>query len=132
MTSRRSRSGNAWTDRNPRGDRRGREPRPPVGASPRSALVTTVPVVKQSWHGPSAACTWKSSRSRTSRVVAAMTLRRPRWSASSRPAADAVDSSTMRVVTIWRNSMMSNSSTSVSATSTKTSATRVVGIVVMD
>jgi hypothetical protein len=53
-----------------------------------------------------------------------MNCRLPCGSASSRPAAAEPTSSEARDVTIWRNSMRSNSSTRVSANSTNTSATR--------
>ena len=90
-------------------------------AAVRSGATTTLPVRKQSTHGPWSFCSWNSSSTRAASVEAATRRSSPRGSASSTPAAEASSTCTLRSVSVWRKSMTSKSATMVSASSTKVS-----------
>src|SRR3990170_4232312 len=89
-----------------------------------SVSTTGWPLWNASRHGPSWFWTWKSWSRFTSSFDAATNCSCPRWSASRRPTSEAPVISAVRSVTMCRNSIRSYSSTSVSATSTNTSASR--------
>ncbi len=115
--------GNACTEGKPTA--RAMDAKRPQGLVPTmSPWTTACPVRNASRQGPSSFWIWNSSKTLTCSLEAAITCRSPRVSATRIPVAAASSKSTHRALSVVSASMTSKSSTSVSASFKKVSASK--------